>query len=193
MIKAVLFLTIFIISIFPGCSIIKDAENTAESMIANFKDNDNNFMDNLYKLSPEEYGDMVSRKLIECFENKDKNGIKALFSEKARSECADFDKALDLALEEYNEKSIGIDNDDITESEESDYGTKTIQIAQTTFAYTEDNVYEFYFLAYPVDDSDDSNVGIWSLCVSNEKYIGNKSYKKILRDMERNPGVYSLL
>lgn len=145
--------------------------------------------DEISKIDPETYGRRISEKLVKAFEEKDKAAIKELFSDKAINECTDFDGYLENALKYYNQKNAKITIDNPTESHYTIDGEKVVRIGQEITVLA-DNVTMFYFLAYPIDDTDPSNIGIWSMCISNEKYIGSEAYTEIMENIENRSGIF---
>ncbi len=104
--------------------------------------------------------------IIETIKNKDKENLKALFSEKALSEVDDFDGSMNDLLDFFQgeveswEKSSGP-----TVFESNDHGHVKKEVSSYYYVNTDEEKYFFLLKDYPVDTDHSDNVGLYLLLV----------------------------
>lgn len=113
-------------------------------------------------LKEEEFFNMLNR--------NDKEGIKAMFSEKVHSQ-ANFDKQIDVLFDYINESITDYEESLMCSGKDKSYG-KTIKwdFGNTPIAITKSHRYIFNFNFIYKDEEEPQNTGIQTLCVWDEKF-----------------------
>ncbi|MCL2164694.1 MAG: DUF5104 domain-containing protein [Oscillospiraceae bacterium] len=121
------------------------------------------------KYNQDELADARLEQLIEFINNKDKDSIKAVFSEQALNEAKDIDDGADYLftlidgnIETWEKIGGSID-------ETGDYGHKTIKSRFRYDVYTDKEQYLFSILEYTQNDDHPENVGVYCLKIINVK------------------------
>lgn len=125
--------------------------------------------DMLNKYNQDEKADDRLEQIIESIKNKDKDSVRAIFSEQALNEAKDLDERMDYVLNfiEGDIKSWESIGGSIDET--GDYGQKIIKSRFRYDVYTDQEQYLFSILEYTKNDKHPENVGVYSLKIVNVK------------------------
>lgn len=120
----------------------------------------------LNKDNDEEKADERLEQIIDAIKNKDKDTLKAMFSEQALNEAKDFDDRMDY-LFDFVQGEIGsweaIVHGATTESIEN--GSKVKKSSSWYYVNTDNQKYLFFFLECTSDTDHPENVGVYMLQV----------------------------
>ena len=115
----------------------------------------------------------MNKKVVKCINEKDKKGLKNLFSKSAQKDIEDIDGKIDEVLEAFKGKSIvSIKSEPVDSSRTYDYGKKSITI-YGDYELNLDNGKKYILLisCCDTDDENKSSIGIFKLTLltfSNE-------------------------
>lgn len=125
--------------------------------------------DMLNKDNDDKKADARLEQVIESIKNKDKDGIKVMFSEQALNEAKDLDERIDylFTLIEGNIKSWDRIGGSVDETD--DYGRKKVKSRFRYNVYTDKEQYLFSILEYTQDANHPENVGVYCLKIINVK------------------------
>lgn len=116
------------------------------------------------------YAHQKEEEFFNLLNQKDKEGIKAMFSEKVRSET-DFDKQIDILFDYINEPITDYEESLMSSDKDTSYGNITQwSFANVPIAITKSYRYFLNFNFVYKDEEEPQNVGIQSLCVWDEKF-----------------------
>ena len=115
----------------------------------------------------------MNKKVVKCINEKDKKGLKNLFSKSAQKDIEDLDGKIDEMLEAFKGKSIvSIKSEPVDSSRTYDYGKKSITIyGDYELNLDNGNKYILLISYCDTDDENKSSVGIFKLTLltfSNE-------------------------
>lgn len=125
--------------------------------------------DILNKDNDDKKADDRLEQIIESIKNKDKDSIKAMFSEQALNEAKDLDERIDylFTLVEGNIESWDRIGGSVDET--NDYGLKVVESRFRYNVYTDKEQYLFSILEYTQDANNPENVGVYCLKIINVK------------------------
>lgn len=126
--------------------------------------------------------------VLKVMENKDKKGLKAMFSKQALAKVKDMDRSIEYIFNLFQGKVTSWDNNGgPTVDETNDYGHITKEAKSFYNVNTDKQNYIFFLLEYTADTDHPDNVGLYTLRVikaeDKETQFGYWQDMKI-------PGVY---
>ena len=159
---------------------IFEAAKTAEKMSATLNTSENAETDAVtvkhhnYNALKDSFDYRYAHKKEEDFFNmlnrKDKEGIKAMFSEKVRSET-NLDKQIDVLFDYIDEPVIDYEEALMCSGKDKSYGKTTKwDFGNTPIAITKSHRYFFNFDFIYKDEEEPQNAGVQTLCVWDEKF-----------------------
>jgi hypothetical protein len=105
------------------------------------------------------------KQILSAIEQKDKEKLKSLFSNKALREAKNIDQNMEYSfaqfhgeVEKWTQLGPGVEED-------IEYGDRRKKIIARFIIETNQEKYLLFFYDYPVDDFDSSNIGIYTLCL----------------------------
>ena len=146
--------------------------------------------------SEEETAKARKEAIFEALKNKDKDALKAIFSQKAISDAEDLDAKLDnlfifiqgelVSWEEIT--GLGVD-------ESNDHGHVTKKVRTYFYINTDEQKYYIYLEDFPVDTDHPENVGLYLLLIvkaEDEDKVWDGEQKIMYDDRTRIPrdGIY---
>lgn len=147
--KLIIFITIIIFSLgLLSC-------NSARSMA-------NDRLAELNGSNDDETADKCFQKIIESLENKDKEGMKNIFSKQALKEANDIDGGIDYIMDFYKGK-IQSKKVALQVSDKNDYGRKEKELRALYTVVTDEDTYIVFFINQMVDTKNSDNTGIYML------------------------------
>lgn len=144
----------------------------------------------------EKIADARMEEVIEALKNKDKDALKALFSQQALDEAGDIDSEIEHLLGFFQGEAYSwVNPSGPTVFESNNYGHRVKQINSYYLVDTDKQNYFFLLRDYPIDTDHPDNVGLYLLLVvraeDEEKiYDGDQ---KILYDGDQklsHAGIY---
>lgn len=116
------------------------------------------------------YAHQKEEEIFNMLNRKDKEGIKAMFSEKVRSEN-NLDKQIDILFDYITEPIIDYEESLMSSGKEkADGNIINWDFANTPIAITKSHRYYFSFGFIYKDDEQPQNIGVKTLCVWDEKF-----------------------
>jgi hypothetical protein len=107
--------------------------------------------------------------LLEALDNKDKDGLKAMFSKNAIDQVENFDQSITDLFDYYEGDFVSYDNwgGPVTEEGINSDGTgrKWKRLDSTCDVKTSNGEYRFAIIEFVQDTADADNVGVWSLYI----------------------------
>lgn len=152
--RLILFIVIIALSLgLLSCSYSKSMLNARESELNASND--------------KEIADTRFHKIEEALENKDKEGLKKMFSPKALKEAKDIDSGIDYIMEFYKGE---IKSKDIARqvSDNKHYGERTSELKVFCKVTTDKDAYIVFFIDQIVDTKNPDNVGLYMLQIIKE-------------------------
>ena len=143
------------------------------------------FFGNLKSLNidrDEYYANIRMEQLFKILSNKDKDGLKGLFSKKVLSEISNFDKTIDSLFSFIIGKPVSWDlyEADVVFDKSDDKGNSK-RISNLFSFDTDKQKYKIFLIDYPIDTIDPENCGLYSIRIykteENEFY-----YKAVTHD-----------
>ena len=131
--------------------------------------------------------DKRSREVFEALKNKDKEGLKKLFSVSALKEADNIDESIDYVMNLLDGEIISVDGGEGPSSESSDGGA---YVAEDTYEYTittDKGKYLVFLLYISADTFNRENEGLYMLQVINEE---NMDTEYDCGQVIRCPGIY---
>lgn len=102
--------------------------------------------------------------IVNLIEEKDREGIKNLFSSQALSDAENIDEGIDYLLSLFESEIIEIDGiDDSIVDESVDFSNKIVQAKSFFNLVTDGYSYKAFLLEYHVDTENEENIGLYSL------------------------------
>lgn len=163
--RVLLFITIIAFSLGPlSCSYFRAELHTRESDLRAKES----------ELSPrddKEIAEIRFQRIAEALENKDKEGLKKMFSPNALEKAKDIDSGFDYLMEFYKgkikSKKIALEVTDY-----KNYGERTSELKVSCTVTTDEDTYIVFFIDQLVDKKNPDNVGLYMLQIikkSNEE------------------------
>lgn len=121
------------------------------------------------------------QKIIGALENRDKEGLKKMFSPQALKEAKGIDGDIDYIMDFYKGTMKSKDRGGPITSESIDYGVKKIEQECSYKVTTDVGNYSIYFIDKIVDTGNSDNVGLYTLDIIKESdgdkffYWGSKT------------------
>lgn len=171
--KLIIFITIIIFSL--GLL----SFNSSRSMI-------NDRVSELNGSNDDETADKCFQKIIEALDNKDKEGLKKIFSPNALKEAKDIDTGIDYIMDFYKGK-MKSNRRTVVTSESKNYGEKKKELECSYKVATDVGNYSIHFVEKVIDTKNTDNVGVYTLDIMKEEegdeffHWGNK---------EQGAGIY---
>lgn len=126
--------------------------------------------------------------VLKVMENKDKKGLKAMFSKQALAKANDMDSSIEYIFNLFQGKVTSWNNyGGFTLDETNDYGHITKEAKSFYNVSTDKQKYIFFLLEYNTDTDHPDNVGLYTLRVI--KAVDEKTQFGYWQDMKM-PGVY---
>lgn len=110
----------------------------------------------------EKYGETRFQKIIDALENKDKEGIKKMFSPNALKEAKDIDGGIEYLMKFYKGKFVSKEGAYNASHSKSD-GKKTIDMSYFYMVTTDEDKFIVFFIDKVYDNKDPDNVGLYML------------------------------
>ena len=125
-------------------------------------------------------------KIIEALENKDSEGLKAMFSATALKEAEDIDTGIEYIMDLYKGEFKSISRNSPGAQSSRSYGTITYEMVTGSYTFeTSEDTYRLTFGNLTVD-ADSNNVGLMGLVIVREE-----EYKKYFDEYTKvRYGVY---
>lgn len=95
--------------------------------------------------------------------DKDKEGMKEIFSQQALDEDDDFDKELDYLFELFEGEVVSWKNSGVSVGETNNYGSKTKQVRSFYEVETDEESYLVFVLESIEDTEQPKNIGVYTL------------------------------
>ncbi|KLU64305.1 hypothetical protein DEAC_c37350 [Desulfosporosinus acididurans] len=118
----------------------------------------------LNKESDDKKADAQLEQVIVAIQNQDKNALRAMFSKQALAEAKDFDGSMNYLFKLFQGKVQSKKNDGLIVDESDNYGHSTNEVKSFYIVETDKQKYLFFLLEYTTN-TDQSNVGLYSLRV----------------------------
>ncbi|WP_242954230.1 DUF5104 domain-containing protein [Clostridium puniceum] len=103
------------------------------------------------------------QKIIEALENKDKEGLKKMFSPNALKEANDIDGGIDYIMEFYKGKMKSRDKCTIPSTDLVEDGERKSELDCKYIVITNEDTYIVFFIDQKVDTKNLDNVGLYML------------------------------
>ena len=124
-------------------------------------------------MSNEERAAALVEEIVSAFNAGDREAMRALFSEKAQSECEDLDDQIDQMFSFIQGEIVSWEMDDgFSSSRSIEYGDERLMIRPGADLETESNSYCFFIISYPIDTMTPENQGLYMLEVYEASYDG---------------------
>ena len=140
----------------------------------------NNRLSELDGSNDDEIADAQFQNLIKVLENKDKDGLKKMFSPNALKEAQDIDGSINEMMNFYKGK-MKSNKRTVATSESKDYGEKKKELNCSYKVTTDNGNYSIHFVEKLIDTKNPNNVGIYTLDIMKEQdgdkffHWGNKN------------------
>ena len=119
------------------------------------------------------YAHQKEEEFFNMLNRNDKEGIKAMFSEKMRSET-NFDRQIDILFDYIDEPITDYEESLMFSGKDKSYGkTNKLDFGNTPIAITKSHRYFFNFNFIYKDEEEPQNTGIRTLCVWDENFDEN--------------------
>ena len=107
----------------------------------------------------------MKNKVIKCINEKDKDGLKKLFSKDAQKDIEDLDGKIDELLEAFKGESIvSVKSEPVDLSRTNDYGKESISIyGEQAFKLKDGKIYAVWIDFCDKDDNNKDNVGLYMI------------------------------
>ena len=123
------------------------------------------FFDDLFVPSDNEDADNKLQAFVHCLDNKDREGIKALFAQNKIAALTDFDESVEELLLYYDGGHISVDRYSTGVEEDKDGGIERKWYSMSYDVTTDAAIYRMAFYWCAKDTGDNGNVGIESFYV----------------------------
>jgi hypothetical protein len=138
--------------------------------------------------SDKEIADSYFQSIIDSIENKDKEGLKKMFSTSALNEAKDIDSQIDYIMDFFKGDIVSFEGGPGVESSSSHDGGQAVENNYDYTVETDKGKYFIFFKYISKDTYNSENVGLYMLQVINEKdkeieYDGGQAIKC--------PGIYT--
>ena len=110
--------------------------------------------------------DRRMEQIMEAIKNKDKEALKALFSDKALAEAEDFDNRVDYLLDFLEGDIDSYERDGLSADGSIRQGKESQMIRSGYRVVTEEEEYFFYVVDYDPDTIDPDNAGVYMIQVT---------------------------
>lgn len=111
----------------------------------------------------ETMSDARMEQVIKAIENKDREALKLLFSEKALSEAADIDGHIDYLFDLVEGDNISWERETLSAGKSAHYGKVVKMTRSWYFVSTDQEDYLFFMLEYTKDTEYPENIGLYAL------------------------------
>lgn len=144
----------------------------------------------------EKIADDCLEKVIKYINEKDSEGLKALFLNKAIENSENFNNGLNELFEFVGEDIISHSKSDgLTVRELNDFGEKAKEVSSYYYVNTSNQTYFILLRDYPIDEKNSNNKGLYTLLIvrkENEEDIWDKNKGIIYEGDKRldHPGIY---
>ena len=107
----------------------------------------------------------MNKKVVKYINEKDKEGLKKLFSKSAQKDIEDLDGKIDEMLEAFKGESIvSVKSEPVDSSRTNDYGKESISIyGEQAFKLKDGKIYAVWIDFCDKDDNNKDNVGLYMI------------------------------
>jgi len=128
-------------------------------------------------IDDEKYNEETLKEILECFDNKDSERLKAMFSKSVAATC-DLDKEIESAFDMYNGKSVSYDSIfDYGPSGHTEYGRwvkKYTEAKMKKIKLDTGKTYSIYFCKEIVNDENPDEIGIRHINLKDKDSTGDE-------------------
>jgi hypothetical protein len=132
--------------------------------------------------------DARMERLVDAIENKDRDAIKSIFSERAKEEASDFDGDVDVLFEFIQGSVVLRERDALLGTSRIDYGKKSVKLAYRYTVTTDNDKYLFYVIDYTQDTIAPKNAGLFAVRVIKAEDDASPSVSS--EELEKRAGIY---
>lgn len=117
--------------------------------------------------SDDTIADTRFQNIVDSLENKDKEGLKKMFSPKALKEAKDIDEGIDYIMEFYK-GNVKSKERALSRSDSNSDGERTSELKVFYTVTTDKDTYIVFFIEEKVDTKNPDNVGLYMLQIIKE-------------------------
>ena len=120
----------------------------------------------------------MNKKIVKCINEKDKEGLKKLFSKDVQNHIEDLDGKIDEMLKAFKGESIvSVKSEPVDSSRTNDYGKESISIyGEQAFKLKDGKIYAVWIDFCDKDDNNKDNVGLYMIevCTCSREELPEK-------------------